>query len=185
MVGRKIRTFLPTLSPALSVFEEERIHLVSQAANDLNFSFVIDQDQATKLITKFHASVIRKTGSGTTLGPSWEELFRDEATIVESAEPWWLTKRDHLLRIGGERLNTFVYDIDSIRDAADGLRKLESVDRILYAVKANFNEDIIRTLAAAGVDFDCVSPGEVRHLQSVLSGSRQNETFVYAKFRTA
>ena len=168
LVGRKIRTFLPTLSPALSVFEEERIHLVSQAANDLNFSFVIDQEQATKLITKFHASVIRKTGSGTTLGPSWEELFRDEATIVETAEPWWLTKRDHLLRIGGEQLNTFVYDIDSIRDAADGLRKLESVDRILYAVKANFNEDIIRTLAAAGVDFDCVSPGEVRHLQSVL-----------------
>ena len=168
LVGRKIRTFLPTLSPALSVFEEERIHLVSQAANDLNFSFVIDQDQAAKLITKLHASIIRKTGRGTTLGPSWEELFRDEATIVETAEPWWLTKRDHLLRIGAEQLNSFVYDIDSIRGAADGLRKLASVDRILYAVKANFNEDIIRALAAAGVDFDCVSPGEVRHLQSVL-----------------
>jgi len=168
LVGRKIRTFLPTLSPALSVFEEERIHLVSQAANDLNFSFVIDQEQAAKLITKFHASVIRKTGSGTTLGPSWEELFRDEATIVESVEPWWLRKRDELLKLGEEQLNAFVYDIDSIVAAADGLRKLESVDRILYAVKANFNEDIIRTLAAAGVDFDCVSPGEVTHLQTVL-----------------
>lgn len=168
LVGRKIRTFLPTLSPALSVFEEERIHLVSQAANDLNFSFVIDQEQAPRLITKFHASVIRKTGSGTTLGPSWEEIFRDATTFFETSAPWWLTKRDHLLRIGGERLSTFVYDIDSIRAAADGLRSLESVDRILYAVKANFNEDIIRALAAAGVDFDCVSPGEVQHLQTVL-----------------
>ena len=168
LVGRKIRTFLPTLSPALSVFEEERIHLVSQAANDLNFSFVIDQEQAPRLITKFHASVIRKTGSGTTLGPSWEELFRDEASIVEAAEPWWLTKRDDLLRIADEQLNTFVYDIESIRGAAAGLRSLESVDRILYAVKANFNDDIIRTLADADVDFDCVSPGEVKHLQSVL-----------------
>jgi diaminopimelate decarboxylase/aspartate kinase len=168
LVGRRIRTFLPTLSPALSVFEEERIHLVSQAANDLNFSFVIDQEQAPRLITKFHASVIRKTGSGTTLGPSWEELFRDEVAIVESAEPWWLTKRDDLLRIANEHLNTFVYDIASITDAAAGLRSLESVDRILYAVKANFNDDIIRALANAGVDFDCVSPGEVKHLQTVL-----------------
>jgi diaminopimelate decarboxylase/aspartate kinase len=168
LVGRRIRTFLPTLSPALSVFEEERIHLVSQAANDLNFSFVIDQEQAPRLITKFHASVIRKTGSGATLGPSWEELFRDEASIVESAEPWWLTKRDVLLGIANEQLNAFVYDIDSIGTAAAGLRGLESVDRILYAVKANFNDDIIRALADAGVDFDCVSPGEVRHLQSVL-----------------
>ncbi len=168
LVGRKIRTFLPTLSPALSVFEEERIHLVSQAANDLNFSFVIDQEQAPRLITKLHASVIRKTGSGTTLGPSWEELFRDEASIVEASEPWWLTKRDDLLKIAGKQLNAFVYDIESIKAAAAGLRSLGSVDRILYAVKANFNADIIRALADAGVDFDCVSPGEVKHLQTVL-----------------
>ncbi len=101
LVGRKIRTFLPTLSPALSVFEEERIHLVSQAANDLNLSFVIDQEQAPRLISRLHASVIRKTGSGTTLGPSWEELFRDEPSIVEAAAPWWLTKRDELLKLAG------------------------------------------------------------------------------------
>ena len=168
LVGRKIRTFLPTLSAALSVFEEERIHLVSQAANDLNFSFVIDQEQAPRLITKFHASVIRKTGSGTTLGPSWEELFRDEPSMVESAEPWWLKKRDDLLKLGNEQLNTFVYDIESIRSAAAGLKSLGSVDRILYAVKANFNADVIRSLADAGVDFDCVSPGEVKHLKTVL-----------------
>ena len=168
LVGRKIRTFLPTLSPALSVFEEERIHLVSQAANDLNLSFVIDQEQAPRLISRLHASVIRKTGSGTTLGPSWEELFRDEPSIVEAAAPWWLTKRDQLLKLAGKQLNAFVYDIDSIRAAAAGLRRLESVERILYAVKANFNPDIIRALADSGIDFDCVSPGEVKHLQTVL-----------------
>ncbi len=168
LVGRKIRTFLPTLSPALSVFEEERIHLVSQAANDLNFSFVIDQEQAPRLLTKFHASVIRKTGSGKTLGPSWEELFRDEPSVVASAEPWWLVKRDRLLEIGGEQLNAYVYDIESIRTAAREILNLKSVDRILYAVKANFNADIIRALAEAGVDFDCVSSGEVKHLQTVM-----------------
>ncbi len=168
LVGRKIRTFLPTLSPALSVFEEERIYLVSQAANDLNFSFVIDQEQAPRLLAKFHASVIRKTGSGTTLGPSWEELFRDEPSIVAAAEPWWLTKRDRLLKIGGEQMSAYVYDIESIRTAASGLLDLKSVDRVLYAVKANFNADILRALADAGVDFDCVSPGEVKHLQTAV-----------------
>jgi diaminopimelate decarboxylase/aspartate kinase len=45
LVGRKIRTILPRLAPALQVFEEEKIHLVTQAANALNFSFVIDQEQ--------------------------------------------------------------------------------------------------------------------------------------------
>ena len=170
LVGRKIRTFLPTLSPALSVFEEERIHLVSQAANDLNFSFVIDQDQATRLITKFHASVIRKTGSSAVLGPSWEELFRDELELAAPDEPWWIRKRDELLRIGGDKRSAYVYDIDSIRAAAESLQRLESVDRILYAVKANFNTEIIRTIAGLGIDFDCVSPGEVAHLRGLLPG---------------
>ena len=45
LVGRKIRTILPKLGPALEVFEEEHIHMVCQAANDLNLSFVIDSDQ--------------------------------------------------------------------------------------------------------------------------------------------
>jgi len=168
LIGRRIRTFLPRLSPALSVFEEERIHLVSQAANDLNFSFVIDQEQVPRLLTKFHSSVIRQTGDGTTLGPSWEELFRDETSIVESVEPWWLTRRDRLLQIAKEHLNAYVYDIESIRSAALGILNLDSVDRILYAVKANFNAEVVRALAETGVDFDCVSPGEVRHLQTVM-----------------
>ncbi len=168
LVGRKIRTFLPKLSPALSVFEEERIHLVSQAANDLNFSFVIEQEQAARLITKFHASVIRKSGSEATFGPSWEALFRDEAAVVAAADPWWLKKRNKLLKLGGEHPNSFVYDLDSVRSAAAGLQKLSSVDRILYAVKANANADVIRSLAELGIDFDCVSPGEVKRLQEVL-----------------
>jgi diaminopimelate decarboxylase/aspartate kinase len=45
LVGRKIRTILPRIAPALEVFGEEKIHLVSQAANDLNFSFIIEQEQ--------------------------------------------------------------------------------------------------------------------------------------------
>ncbi|MDX1404007.1 MAG: bifunctional aspartate kinase/diaminopimelate decarboxylase [Woeseiaceae bacterium] len=170
LVGRRIRTFLPTLSPALSVFEEERIHLVSQAANDLNFSFVIDQDQAPRLMTKFHASVIRKTGNDTTLGPSWEQIFRDEVAIIETAAPWWLRKREQLLAIGEQHHSAFVYDLDSVRSAAAGLKQLGSVDRILYAVKANFNGEVLRALAEAGIDFDCVSPGEVRHLLEVIPG---------------
>jgi diaminopimelate decarboxylase/aspartate kinase len=78
LVGRKIRTILPRIAPALEVFGEERIHLVSQAANDLNFSFVIEQEQASRLMSKLHATIIRKSGGSSAFGPSWEELFQGE-----------------------------------------------------------------------------------------------------------
>jgi bifunctional diaminopimelate decarboxylase / aspartate kinase len=165
LVGRRIRTILPRLAPALAVFEEEKIHLVSQASNDLNFSFVIDQKEAPRLVSKLHASMIRQASGSPAFGPSWEELFGAPAAAVQRPEPWWHRKRERLLQIGAERGNAYVYDLETVSAAARALLDMQSVDRVLYAMKANFNPEILRTLAALGVDFDCVSPGEVRHLR--------------------
>jgi len=168
LVGRRIRTILPRLAPALEVFEEEKIHLVSQAANDLNFSFVIDQAEAPRIVSRLHASMIRPSDGSTTFGPSWEELFTRPATPERRPETWWQRKRDRLLEIGAREGQAYVYDLESVERAACALLDMRSVDRVLYAMKANFNPEILRKLAALGVDFDCVSPGEVRHLREVL-----------------
>ena len=85
-----------------------------------------------------------------------------------SSEVWWLRKRSELLDIADRHRNAYVYDIDSIEAAARRVLDLESISRVLYAVKANFNADVIRALAESGIDFDCVSPGEVERLREVL-----------------
>lgn len=168
LVGRKIRTIMPRLAPALEVFEEERIHLMSQAANDLNLSFVVDKQQGPRLVSKLHASIIRKKGSTAVFGPSWERLFTAAAPVAETADAWWIDKREELLQIADEQGNAYVYDRDSVVDAAQSLVDLQNVDRILYAVKANFNPELLRTLDSTGVDFECVSPGEVEWLEETI-----------------
>jgi len=168
LVGRKIRTILPRLAPALAVFEEEKIHLMSQAANDLNLSFVVDQGQGPKLVRKLHASIIRKTGGSPVFGQSWERLFRGDQPAIQTHDAWWMRKREQLLELAGKQLNAYVYDRDSVREAARNLLGLESVDRVLYAVKANFNAELLRVLDEEGVDFECVSPGEVEWLEQVI-----------------
>ena len=168
LVGRKIRTILPRIAPALEVFEEEKIHLVSQAANDLNFSFVIDQEQAPRLMNKLHTSIIRKSGSSPAFGPSWEEIFQGEPVEIDREPPWWQQKRNDLLELAKQHPNAYVYDADSVRSAAQSLLNMPSLDRVLYAVKANFNADLLKILAKAGTDFECVSPGEVDWLFDVM-----------------
>jgi diaminopimelate decarboxylase/aspartate kinase len=168
LVGRKIRTFLSRLAPALEVFEEERIHLMSQAANDLNLSFVVDEKQGTRLVRKLHGSTIRQSGGSPAFGPSWEQLFQADTAAVHAPETWWMQKREQLLQVADDRLNAYVYDADSVRSAAATLRDLANVNRVLYAVKANFNPEIIRIIDDEGFDFECVSPGEVEWLQEVL-----------------
>ena len=168
LVGRKIRTILPRLAPALEVFEEEKIHLMSQAANDLNLSFVVDRTQGERLVSKLHSSIIRKTGGSPAFGQSWEQLFTTADLIVPGIDPWWISKREQLLKLAGGQLNAYVYDRASVENAAADLLSLENVGRILYAVKANDNVELLRTLATANIDFECVSPGEVKWLEAAM-----------------
>jgi diaminopimelate decarboxylase/aspartate kinase len=127
LVGRKIRTILPRLAPALEVFEEEKIHLMSQAANDLNLSFVVDRSQGERLVSKLHSSIIRETGGSPAFGKSWEQLCSSREAIGPRVSPWWLIKRDALIELAGKSLNTYVYDLDSVKDAAQDLLNLENI----------------------------------------------------------
>ena len=170
LVGRKIRTIVPRLAPALEAFEEEKIHLMSQAANDLNLSFVIDQGQGPKLVRKLHASIIGKAGGSPAFGPSWEQLFDGDKPTILTHDVWWVRKREQLLEVADGQLNAYVYDRDSVRQAARSLLDLDSVDRVLYAVKANFNTELLQALDAVGADFECVSPGEVEWVERAIPG---------------
>ena len=165
LVGRKIRTILPRMAPALEVFEEEMIHLMSQAANDLNLTFVVDQGQGPRLVRKLHASIIRAAGDSAVFGQSWERLFRGDLPAVQLHDSWWIQKREQLLQLATEQRSAYVYDKDTVRAAARSLLGLRSVERVLYAVKANFNAELLRVMAEENVDFECVSPGEVEWIE--------------------
>ena len=169
LVGRKIRTILPKLGPALEVFEEERIHLMCQAANDLNLSFVIDSEQAPRLLAKLHASIIRGGDGSPAFGPSWSQLFETRKPSDQAQrEPWWIGKRAQLLTLAAGDSPAYVYDINSIRTAAQNLLAMKSVDRVLYSVKANSHPDLLRHIADFGVDFECVSPQEIDRLCEII-----------------
>lgn len=168
LVGRRIRAILPRIAAALTIFEEARIHLVSQAANDLNFSFVIDEEQVPRILGKLHSSIIGSGLNSDVFGPAWDDSFNVRNCAAAKAEPWWLRKKDELLPLAEQQVCAYVYDAATVRSAARSLRNLGSVNRLLYAMKANFNPELIRILASEGVDFDCVSPAEVEHLRAIV-----------------
>jgi diaminopimelate decarboxylase/aspartate kinase len=75
LVGRNIRAILYQLAAAFEAFREQRIYLVSQAANDLNFTFVVDEGQGDGLVARLHELLIRPQADDKILGPMWSELF--------------------------------------------------------------------------------------------------------------
>jgi diaminopimelate decarboxylase/aspartate kinase len=168
LVGRQIRSILHRLGPLLEPFEEQPVHLLTQAATDLNLTFVVDEAQAPRLVRELHELLLRRQGEDEVLGPTWEELrggAREAAGKAAAPEAWWRQKRSALLALAAEEgTPLYVYDRDSLAAAARELRALASIDRVLYSVKANPSGDVLRTFGDAGLGFECVSPGEVAHL---------------------
>src|SRR5712672_1604610 len=111
LVGRNIRAILHQLGGAFEFFEEQKIHLVSQAANDLNFTFVVDEDQGDRLVQQLHELLIRPVPGDKVLGPTWEQLFLRPKSAGARTIPWWRQKRAELLETLGEHGAAFVYDL--------------------------------------------------------------------------
>jgi diaminopimelate decarboxylase/aspartate kinase len=172
LVGRQIRSTLHRLGPLLEAFEEQPVHLLTQAATDLNLTFVVDEEQALRLLRELHELLLRRQGEDEVLGPTWEELRGERAaeraaTSAAAAAPpvtWWRRKRTALLALAAEESPLYVYDRESLAAAAAQLGSLPALDRVLYSVKANPHAGVLRTFHAAGLGFECVSPGEVAHL---------------------
>ncbi|MFW6057555.1 MAG: bifunctional aspartate kinase/diaminopimelate decarboxylase [Persicimonas sp.] len=167
LIGRNIRSILDELGPAFEVFEEQHIYLLSQAASDLNLTFVVDEEQAGRLVRKLHSQLFSKRISDRLFGPTWRELFGGGAAEVVGRQAWWRARRDELLDIadGGP---AYVYDPATLTGSAEDLRSIDAVDRVFYAMKANSHPDVLRLIEHAGVGFECVSPGEVERVLEVF-----------------
>jgi diaminopimelate decarboxylase/aspartate kinase len=179
LVGNAIRTLLGRLSDALDLFQDRTIHLVTQSANDLNFTLVVDADQADRLVQKLHAKLIAPIADHQPeFGPSWSELNEAGGGRPEG---WWESRSDELQALV-EQGPAYVYDLGSVRAAARRLMGLSSIGRVLYAVKANHHPDILRALADEGVRFECVSPGEVDHVLREVPGAQASELLFTPNF---
>jgi bifunctional diaminopimelate decarboxylase / aspartate kinase len=167
LVGRRIRTILHELGPVLEVFQEQQVHLVTQAANDLNLTFVVSSEHAFRLVQHVHGLLVNKFEGGV-FGATWEQLQVGPPAAKSVPKPWWVKKKAQLLEIGAAREASYVYDRESIDGAIESLKGLSAVDAVFYAMKANANVDILRLVHDRGLNFECVSPGEIARVLDVF-----------------
>jgi bifunctional diaminopimelate decarboxylase / aspartate kinase len=164
LVGRNIRAILHQLGGAFEFFEEQKIYLMSQAANDLNFTFVVDEAQGDRLVDQLHELLIRPVVGDRVLGPTWQELFAQPRGTAAGLMPWWRVKRAELLNALGGRDAAYVYDLDVVRAAARALRGMKSIARVHYAIKANAHPALLRAVRDEGLELECVARNEVERV---------------------
>ncbi|MEO8809157.1 MAG: bifunctional aspartate kinase/diaminopimelate decarboxylase [Rhodanobacter sp.] len=166
LVGRGMRSLLHTLSGVLAEFGQLRVHMISQSSNNLNLTFVVDEEVVDLLLPRLHDLLIGagalRTDDSALFGPSWQALY-GSGEVLDAAAAWWHeAARARLLQIGAEATPRYVYHLPTVRHQARELKALGAVDRLHYAVKANTHPAILGVLAAEGLGFECVSPGELK-----------------------
>jgi len=96
--------------------------------------------------------------------------------------PWWKSKRDELLAIAEERAAAYVYDRDTVREALSALTALKSIDAVYYAMKANSHPELLRIVDEQGVNFECVSPGEIQRVLKLVPDIRRDRILFTPNF---
>ena len=170
VIGRNIRSILHELSPLFALFERQTVHLVAQAANDLNLTFVVAQEQSERLLHKMHQLLFGGATTAEVFGDSWLKL-QETSTVAlpPRPTPWWRQQRAELMQLAAQHnAALYVYSLAAVDEAVQKLRALGSVMRIFYAMKANHNKALLEFLAAHKVDFECVSQEEIQHLVQAL-----------------
>ncbi len=158
LVGHHIRRVLPQLGSAFEVFDDQQVHLISLASNDLNLTFVVDESKAEKLCQKLHVLLIESNPQSFYYSKSWHEEFgQPEPRTI----PWWETEREGLLALAAKESPCYVYDKKTLIQRADAIMSVKSISTFLYSLKANPHPVVLQTLAAKGIGFECVSPQEL------------------------
>jgi diaminopimelate decarboxylase/aspartate kinase len=169
LVGRGMRSMLDQLTDIWAEFGRERVHLISQSSNDLNLTFVVDEDIAQDLLPTLHALLIDSgampIAESDIFGPSWRDIAHGHASPPEH---WWQSRRDELCRIAAAQSPAYIYHLPSVRRQADALCSIGALERRFYAIKANAHPAILRELEIRGFGFECVSVAELRHVKSVF-----------------
>lgn len=81
LVGTGIRDILHEWAAVLEVFEDENVYMVSQAANDLSLSLVVNDSSADGLVRSIHDRLFSEPPLTAAFGPPWVALRAAEEAV--------------------------------------------------------------------------------------------------------
>ena len=173
LVGKNLKAFFPELGGVLEKFKEKNCYLMTQASSDLNFSFIVSEGDAEKIVESLHSLCFGGLFKDPVLGETWYDLYiapKEESHQNPYENFWWYKRSRELEVLGKEKSYAYVYSKDIVKQRFQSLKNLEAVGRINFAMKSNPHPQILELLYEKGACFDCVSLSEVLYLKGLFPG---------------
>jgi len=188
IVGRQLRKLLPRIGIALAELPSDLdVALISESSEDLNFSLVVNNDDAVPLVKVLHQQLISLQGIDELLGPSWSILKAaikarggaDAKHLRGASSPpltgqnqivWWTKKQDQLMAAIGNEPGIYVYHLETIQNRARELQlSCPQLSTFTFPLCINSHCDVLKALAAEGFKIECVDIHEVQQAVQLLN----------------
>ncbi|MDA0712925.1 MAG: bifunctional aspartate kinase/diaminopimelate decarboxylase, partial [bacterium] len=161
LIGKGARPVIHELNPLKQLLQEKSVYMISQSASDINYSFVVDEDDAVRVSRILHAEFFSNVNPKRNLGPSWNALLSNKAREENSTIPWWQNSANILIAKAKNQSPVYVYNKATIVNNLTELKKITAISKIFYAIKANSHQQILTTVANHDFGFECVSIEEI------------------------
>ena len=149
----KIQPYLPEAIQISKKYSD--IYMIHYSANNLSLSFVINSKNSKFLLKELHEKLIGN-----------EQPKNDDKFIKNK---WWYNKIDKINKLMENNSSLYLYDLNNIEQKINILKKINKIDKIFYAMKANHHKNIIKTMADNNIGFECVSVQEVNYIRNILN----------------
>ena len=151
VVGENIKK-ISKLDEIIKIIQNYDIKLTSYSSNDMTLSFVLDSLSSNDLVIDLHDIIFR-------------EKINYHNSINEFSyekDIWW----EKLLYSDGLDNCEYIYNLDIIQNKINTLKTLSSISKIYYAMKANFNIDILNKIIDNNLGIETVSIDEIYYLEN-------------------
>jgi bifunctional diaminopimelate decarboxylase / aspartate kinase len=168
LIGRGAKAIIYERNPLGELLQEKRVYMISHAASDINYSFVIDEEDADRVCQNLHSDFFSGAISKKIFGPCWEALHHSDFSKEKVATSWWQKISNELCKIAEKSSPAYVYHKETVLDRVLSLKKIKALDQIFYALKANYHAEILKTIRQNSLGFECVSLEEVFYLKKLF-----------------
>jgi bifunctional diaminopimelate decarboxylase / aspartate kinase len=157
IVGENIKKY-DKLNNIMNKILSFDIKLTSYSSNDMTLSFIVDTEISNNLVKELHQIV-----------------FPYNNFKITNKDIWW----NKLLSLEGPKNCKYLYNLDIVKENINKLKSMDNINRIYYAMKANNNESVLKTVLENGLGIETVSVQEISLIVKILQDTNMNVNILF------
>ena len=165
----RVNPYAKQINDIIEKINRHNIYIIHESSNHNSISYIMKHDIANEFSQLLHNTIINKNNI--------EEIVSKKIKLIENPIPennfneeiWWIRQKEEIFDIFNKtrKSSYYVYNKEIVKEKCDNLlKRMRNIDKFYYAMKANSNKEILKTIIDMGYGIECVSLDEIKFIRN-------------------